>query len=34
MLFYMRLTNVCKTLSNNSQISYYINVDETLHIRL
>ena len=26
--------NVCKTLSNNSQISYYLNVAETLHIRL
>ena len=29
-----RLTNVCKTLSNNFQISYYLNVDETFHIRL
>ena len=33
-LFYIRLTNVRKTLSDNSQISYYLNVDETLHIRL
>ena len=27
------LTKVCKTLSNNFQIFYYLNVDETFHIR-
>ena len=26
------LTKVCKTLSNNFQIFYYLNVDETFHI--
>ena len=25
--FYIRSTNFCKTFSNNSQISYYLNVD-------
>ena len=33
-LFWIRLSNVYKTLSKNFEIFYYLNVAETLHIRL
>ena len=33
-LIYIRLTNAYKKLSKNFQIFCYLNVDETLHIRL